>query len=112
MTVEAAIFDTPTIVPTFNPYLSDDYERFFQQHWLKKHFRYLVEEKTIGLAHSPEELIVALHRALADSSWLADGRQKIRDHLLGPLDGRATERLARTAVECAQKRRGFETETS
>ena len=106
MTVEAAIFDTPTIIPAFNPYLSDDYDRFFQQHWLKKHFRYLVEEKTIGLAYSPEELIITVQRALADRSWLAEGRRKIREHLLGPLDGRATERLARIAVECAGENAG------
>lgn len=103
MTVEAAIFDTPTIVPAFNPYLSEDYDRFFQQHWLKKHFRYLVEEETIGLAYSPEELIAGIRRALVDRTWLAEGRRKIRKHLLGPLDGRATERLARIAVACARE---------
>jgi hypothetical protein len=101
MTVEAAIFDTPTIVPVFNPIMSEEYDQFFQQNWLKKHFRFLVEEKTIGLASSPDELIAAVRRALADRTWLAEGRRTIREKLIGPLDGRATERLARAAVECA-----------
>ena len=103
MTIEAAIFDTPTVVPTFNPIMSEEYEAFFKQKWLNKHFRFLVEEDTIALAKSPDELIAALRRALADRSWLAEGRKKIRNSLLGPLDGRSTERLARTAVEFARQ---------
>jgi hypothetical protein len=101
MSIETAIFDTPTIVPTFNPLVPEEYDRFFQQNWLNKHFRFLVEETTVALASSPDELIAAVRRALDDRNWLAEGRRKIRDHLLGPLDGRATERLARTAVQCA-----------
>ena len=104
MTIEAAIFDTPTVVPTFNPILSEEYEAFFKQKWLNRHFRFLVEEDTIALAKSPDELIAALRRALADRSWLAEGRKKIRDSLLGPLDGRSTERLARTAVNLARQK--------
>jgi len=103
MTVEAAIFDTPTIVPTFNPIMSEEYDRYFQQNWLKKHFRYLVVENTLCLANTPDELMAAIRRALADPAWLAEGRKKIRENLLGPLDGRATERLARAAVNLAKQ---------
>jgi len=35
MTIEAAIFDTPTIVPTFNPLISEEYDQFFKKNWLK-----------------------------------------------------------------------------
>jgi hypothetical protein len=105
MTVEAAIFDTPTIVPAFNPIMSEEYDSFFQQFWLKKHFRFLVEEDTIALAKSSDELIDAVRRALDDPSWLAKGRKKIQEDLLGPLDGRATERLARAAVTLAKQNR-------
>jgi len=103
MTVEAAIFDTPTIVPTFNPIMSEEYDQFFRKNWLKKHFRFLVEEETIALVSSPDELISAVRKALADSTWLAKGRQKIRDYVIGPMDGRATVRLAAVAVEYARQ---------
>jgi hypothetical protein len=103
MTIETAIFDTPTIVPAFNPIMPEEYEQFFRENWLNKHFRFLVEEDTICLVNSPDELIEAVRRALADRTWLTEGRRKIREHLLGPLDGRATERLARVAVECASQ---------
>ncbi len=106
MTIESAIFDTPTIVPTFNPLVPQEYDRFFRENWLNRHFRFLVEENTVALAGSPDELIGAVRRALADRSWLSEGRRKIRDWLLGPLDGRATERLAGLAVECAKQNAG------
>jgi hypothetical protein len=107
MSIETAIFDTPTILPTFNPHISEEYSQFFQKNWLKKHFRFLVEEETIGLANSPTELVDAVRKALADRTWLAEGREKIRRHMLGPLDGRATERLAGVAVEWALKNRSY-----
>ncbi len=101
MTIEAAIFDTPTVVPAFNPIMAEEYEQFFQHGWLKKHFRFLVDEGTIALVNSPEELMGAIRRALADPTWFAEGRKKIREKLFGPLDGMATERLARIVVEYA-----------
>lgn len=103
MSVEAAIFDTPTIVPTFNPLMSGDFEEFLGRNTLKKHFRFLVEEKALCLASTPDELIAAVKLALADRAWMNEGRQKIRDHLLGPLDGRATKRLARVVIDCARQ---------
>jgi predicted glycosyltransferase len=104
MTVEAAIFDTPTIVPTFNPAMPEEYDRQFRADWLNKHLSFLVQEDTVAVARSQEELITAIRRTLNDRTWLKDGRRKIREDLLGPLDGRATERLAQAAVRCASNR--------
>jgi len=103
MTVEAAIFDTPTIVPTFNPIMSEEYDQYFKLICLTRHFRFLLEENTLCLADTPDELIKAIRRALADHTWFAEGRKKIRDYVIGPLDGRATERLASVAIECARQ---------
>lgn len=101
MTVEAAIFDTPTIIPTFNPSMPEDYEHFFEANWLKKHFRFLMQEDTVVLAKSPEELIAAIRHALNNPSSHKEGRRKIREQLLGPLDGKSTERLADVTVKLA-----------
>ncbi len=103
MSIETAIFDTPTIVPTFNSNIPEEYNQFFRKNWLKKHFRFLVEEEAIGLAHSPAELVDKIRCAFDNRGWLAEGREKIRKNMLGPLDGRATERLARVAVEWAKQ---------
>lgn len=105
MTVEAAIFDTPTVIPTFNPMFPDEYERYFRSYWLNRHFSFLTREDRAPVAATPEELISAVRRSLADRSWQARGQKAIREHVLGPLDGRATERLANTVIRCANERR-------
>ena len=105
MTVEAAIFDTPSVVPVFNPLIPEEYDRFFRENWLQKHFRFLVDEDAVSLARAPDELIDAVRRALGDRLWLSEGRRKVRENILGPLDGRATERLASAVVESARRGR-------
>lgn len=106
-TVESAIFDTPTVVPVFNPLIPEEYDRLFQEDWLHKHFRFLVEEGTLCVVRSPGELVQAVRRALADRSWLSEGRRTIREHILGPLDGRATKRLAQVAIDSASQGRAM-----
>jgi len=105
MSVEAAIFDTPSIVPTFNPNMAEEYRHYFQRNWLNKHFRILVDKHAAGLADSADTLIAMVRRALAEPAWLAEGRKFIRENLLGPLDGKATERLAEVVVRTARAHR-------
>jgi hypothetical protein len=102
MVVEAAIFDTPTIVPAFNPAIPDEYNRFFRSGWLRQHLRFLVEEDRIPVPTTTDDLVAAVRHALADRSWLAEGRKAVRDYVLGPLDGRATERLACAVIDAAR----------
>jgi hypothetical protein len=101
MAVEPAIFDTPTIVPTFNQYTTEEFAAFFKMHWMEKHFRYLAENDLLQFADSAEAMVEMTNRCLADRTWMAEARSSIRDTLLGPMDGRATERLADVAVEMA-----------
>ncbi len=98
MAIEPAIFDTPTIVPIFNQYMPEEYERYFDSFWMSCHFRFLAERKLMAFVRSAGEMTDAICRALADRSWMHDERKTVREELLGPLDGRSTERLARTAV--------------
>jgi hypothetical protein len=101
MAVEPAIFDTPTIVPAFNPAIPEEFDRFFKANWLNQHLRFLADEGRIPVPGNEEELVAALRRALADRESEAEGRKRIRAHVLGPLDGRATERLAGAALRLA-----------
>lgn len=104
MTVEAAIFDTPTVVPTFNPAIPEEYGKHFRENWLNKHLGFVMQEDGMCLAETPDDAISAVRRALTDPSWLAEGRRAVRDHLLGPLDGQSTKRLAKVVVESAHRR--------
>jgi len=101
MAIEPAIFDTPTIVPVFNQYMPREYGKFFKTYWLSRHFRFLAERELLPFVYSADEMRDAVCRALAERSWMREERRVIRDELFGPLDGRATERLAEVAVGVA-----------
>ncbi len=103
MAVEPAIFDTPIVVPVFNQFQPEAYGRFFGQHWLRKHFQLLIEQQLLPFAFSAEEMRAAVCRALADRTWMSAGRQVIREEVLGPLAGKATERLAWAAMRLARR---------
>lgn len=102
MAIEPAIFDTPTIVPVFNQYMPEEYQRFFDKHWMAKHFEFLTQHALLPLVRSAGEMADAICRALADRSWMTAERKTIRDDVFGPLDGHATRRLAEAAIRAAR----------
>jgi len=104
MAVEPAIFDTPTVVPVFNQYMPEEYNRFFDKYWMRMHFRFLSERRLLPFPRSSEEMVDAVCRALDDRSWMREERRTIREEVFGPLDGRATERLAEAALRTAADR--------
>ena len=101
MAIEPSIFDTPTVVPVFNQYMPEEHERFFNTFWMSRHFRFLAERNLLPFPRSVSEMRDAVCRAPADRTWMQAERRVIRDEVLGPLDGRATERLAAAAVRMA-----------
>jgi len=103
MAVEAAIFDTPTIVPTFNPVTPEEFEEYFRSAWLQKHFRFLVEMGQVPFPRTIDEMIEAIRTALEDRASFSEGTRAIREYVLGPLDGRATERLAEATISLARR---------
>jgi len=106
MTIEPAIFDTPTILPVVNPYTQEAYTEFFRQIWLEGHFREIVERDWVPVVRTVEELAGAVGKALCDPSWYRRGRAAIRETILGPLDGRATERIAGAVLRAGSRRSG------
>jgi len=105
MAIEPSIFDTPTIVPVFNKFTIEEHQQFFDSHWMNKHFRFLKDEQLLPFASTPDELIDTVNRALNDPSWMAEGRRVIRERLLGPLDGKATQRMAEAIARVARTNR-------
>jgi hypothetical protein len=49
-------------------------------------------------------MVTAINHALTDASWYCEGRANIRENILGPLDGRATKRLANLIIESGGKK--------
>lgn len=94
MVIEAAIFDTPVVVPIFNEYMPQVFENYFRQTWLNQHFGRIHQNDWVYLAKDSAQMTSAIQAALSDRAWYRAGRQKIRENILGPLDGNATQRFA------------------
>ena len=94
MSIEPALFDTPTVVPVFNDYMPEVFADYFEQTWIKQHFSRLYQNDWVPIVRSGEAMVEAVNRALTDETWYAEGRRAIRETFLGPLDGQATQRFA------------------
>ncbi len=94
MTIESAIFDTPTVMPVMNAYQPDAYNSMIERNWLQAHFKPLLERGVLQIARTEDQLVTLVNQALADRTAFAPASRKIREALLGPLDGKATQRLA------------------
>jgi hypothetical protein len=103
MSIEPAIFDTPTVVPVFNEYMPEVFESYFRRTWLDQHFKALHDHGWVPIVRSGEEMTAAINRALRDPTWNRSGQARIREVYLGPLDGRATERFAEQIVRTASR---------
>jgi hypothetical protein len=104
MCIEAAIFETPTIVPAFNAYMPELFDAYFKRTWLEQHFARLYRADWVPVVRTMDEYRAAIRSALADRAYYADGRRTIREQFLGVLDGKATERFADVILKAAANR--------
>ena len=92
ITIEAAIFDTPTVVPLFHTYQPELGKQQYDFH-LRNHFKRLRELALVPFVNAPEELLIAVNRALADKSWYRTQRAQLVHDYIHFIDGHSTERL-------------------
>lgn len=101
MALEAALFDTPTLVPIFNNYQPEVWDDYYTRYCLAWHFGRLVREQMLPVARSDEEMIDWINRYVADPSLFRRGRARIVEEYIQYTDGRAVERLADVARQVA-----------
>ncbi len=103
--VEAAIFEKPMIALAFDADTKVSYWNSFARRYDGSSFEYgeLVRSGGIRVVKSVADLTDALNCYLSDSSLNAEGRKRLRERFAGPLDGRATERLAQELVSFATR---------
>jgi len=105
ITVEAAIFDTPCVVPVFHPYQPELALRQFQGHTLATHYRRLVELDLVPIIEREEDLIPAINRCLASPAWYRSEREQLVRDYVSFTDGRSTQRVADLICRLALPRR-------
>ena len=93
--VDAAAFDRPIICIGFDGTAHEPYwnsvARYYRDY---THYIYLIATRGLCVVHSPEECIEAINSYLENPSLDREGRARIRDEFIGPLDGHSAQRLA------------------
>ena len=100
ITIETAIFDTPTVIPTFHPY-QPELARFWYDRAESWHFKRILTENLIPILREPEELIPAINRGLADPGWYREQRAQLVKDYFYYTDGQSTQRLADLILKMA-----------
>ncbi len=101
LSIEAPIFDTPTIVTLFSTVRSDLHRKAIEKWWLSRHFKRIKENDWLPLADSAEMLKKMMMEALADPTWRRAGRESIVREYITFTDGKSKIRLADYIYELA-----------
>lgn len=102
ITIESAIFDTPTVVPLFHTYQPELGKRQYDFH-LSNHFKRLRELDLVPFVYTPDELLRAVNHALADKSWYRDKRTQLVKDYINFIDGNSTRRLVELIDELIRR---------
>lgn len=107
MSLEAAIFDKPTVLVAFNK----ESERKVPWHMRlasaldsSLHFVYVMNTEGNWRAKTEEEFVRAVHTYLDNPSLHSKGRERILKELVGPVDGMAGKRCFDILCEAADKK--------
>lgn len=92
ITIEAAIFDTPTVFPVYHHY-QPSLGGYFYNTILKMHHKRLKELDLVPFVEQQEDLLPAILRCLETPEWYREKRLKLVEDYIGFMDGLSTERL-------------------
>jgi hypothetical protein len=92
--LEAAIIDTPTIVPTYSDQQPDHAAAQIGRWTLARHYKPLVENKWVCVTHSYQETKAAVIEALTNPKQYAAGRTSIVERYVCFSDHESSRRVA------------------
>lgn len=101
ITLEAAIFDRPTIVPIFHTYQPERAHDYFSTWVLGKHFGRIEALDLVPIIRKSEEFPSAIRRCLAAPEWYREQRAKLVKEYVQFTDGSSTERIVKLALKIA-----------
>lgn len=104
ITIETAIFDTPTLLPIFHTYQPELGKIQFNNH-LSTHFKRLKDLDLVPIIETPDDLAKAINHCLLDRSWYREARKHLVDDYMHFTDGKSTDRLAELIIKLGQEAR-------
>jgi CDP-glycerol glycerophosphotransferase (TagB/SpsB family) len=103
LALDAIAFDTPVMSLAFDGDLVRPPNDSFLLEYAFEHYKPLVEAEGTWMVGSYEVLDRAIQEYLSDPTVHSEGRRRIRDEHIVPLDGQASQRLVDYLVESARK---------
>ncbi len=94
VTLESAIFDTPTLLVAFSTIDPEEMERYVVGLHFKMHYKALVERDLVPIAWNREDLVGWINRYCDDPSLYCTQRSEIVRDWVQFTDGRSGQRLA------------------
>jgi CDP-glycerol glycerophosphotransferase (TagB/SpsB family) len=101
VTLEGAIFDTPTLVLAYNDSDPDTIRDVLEKLTFVRHFKAIVARKLVPVAHSAEETVCWINRLLSDPGAFQAERKEIVRDWVGFTDGKSASRSARAIANLA-----------
>jgi len=100
--IEAAIFDTPTVVPVYSDIQPAHAQAQFDDYTLAKHFRPLAENNWVPICRSYDQTRGEIVDALTKRDKYAAGRKAIVDNYVCYQDAKSCQRVAEWIARIVQ----------
>ncbi len=109
ITLEAAIFDRPTIVPIFHPYQPERARKYFNTWVLGKHFGRIERLDLVPIIRQQADFVPAIRKAMEEPTWYQAQRAKLVRDYVHFTDGSSTRRLADHTMLIARMKANHDT---
>jgi hypothetical protein len=97
--IDSSVFDKPQIIINFDGYKNKPYEQSVKRYYNEDHMKKMIACGGVSMAGSPQELVAEINRYLEDSTYRAEGREKMRKQQIYFMDGKSNERLAQKVID-------------
>jgi len=94
-TIEAAIMDTPVVVPVYSTLQPEHAAAQFDRYTLARHFKPILQNQWVPITRTAEETEREVAHALEDPDSGKGLRKELVDNYVQYQDGKASERVAR-----------------
>ena len=102
VTLEAAIFDKPTIVPIFHPYQTKRAQQYFSTWVMGKHFGRIQDKDLVPIISEQSQFKDIILKCLNDPTFYAQERAQLVADYATFTDGNSTKRIAQLALSLAR----------
>jgi hypothetical protein len=103
ITLEAAIFDTPTLIVAYNSADPDTVRNVLEKHTFVHHFKEIVERNLVPVARTADETLCWINRYLSDPTLYRSERKAIVRDWVGFTDGGSARRSAEAIASLAER---------